>query len=297
MRSIIKRCQDKAAQLKSERRKKELANGSAFHPSNEVLYTPIAADQSISGNDTSFHSQITNDSHSSHLPASNLENGNCFPSPGFAQMNSSSVSHSSHAMPNNSQMQPQQQQQYTQQHHQQLSHQQSQPNYPSNMMQPNVAPMVSQNTLKQMHQQAPKSSNAMLMTMLSDVPAANSQQFVTYGYQGQNASYQQTGGQMNAMAVASGKVKKPRKRKGTNGSTGFSRVGPDAGIKGGGNLNCSPSPKRKVSEDDFGRDLAGIPNTTEPMDTSVGFDTFAGSGGQLSRPPSTASSSNYFLIT
>lgn len=324
MRSIIKRCQEKATQLKNERRQKELANTASLPSTNEVLYTPTAADQNmISGNGVSFQSQITDEPRLNHLPASNLENANYLTS-NYSQMNNNSIVHQSHAMHNNSQMQPQHHsnhqqqqhqhpqqhqqhtphQQFSQQHSQQMVHHQPQANYASNVMQTPVMAMGSHGSNKQMHSQAQKSSNAMLMTMLSDVPAANSQQFSTYAYQAQNAAFQQqqqqqpNAGQMNAMQIGQVKAKKPRKRKGTNGSTGMSPAGTDMPIKGvGGNILCLPSPKRKVSEDDFGRDMAATPSNSDLMDSAVGYDAFAGSGGQLPRPPSTASSSNYFLIT
>ncbi|KAI1299194.1 Mediator of RNA polymerase II transcription subunit 1 [Halotydeus destructor] len=104
--------------------------------------------------------------------------------------------------------------------------------------------------------------NQMLMSMLSDIPAANSvlkQQQMNYLYQ-----------QQQQQQLQGSKVKKPRKRKG------------EVGNRSPGS-SMGRSPKRKMSDDDFSRDL--------PTPSSEFLDNFGDPNQSLSRPPSTASSS------
>ena len=136
----------------------------------------------------------------------------------------------------------------------------------------------------------------MLMTMLSDVPAANSQASAlnnsnSYFIQQQQQQQQKSGGNavnnsFNAAAMQQSqqqqapKVKKQRKRRGQ-----------DANIKSPSAVGRSP--KRKISEDElsFGSDLA-----TPGSDFSYDNYHSVGSNQPLSRPSSTASSSNFLKI-
>lgn len=136
---------------------------------------------------------------------------------------------------------------------------------------------------QQQYQQA--KSNTMLMTMLSDVPAANSQASALNNSNNYFIQQQQSknamGNSFNAAAMQSQqqpapKVKKQRKRKGQDATT----KSPSA---------VGRSPKRKMSEDElsYGSDLA-----TPGSDYSYENYHSVGSSQQLSRPSSTASSSN-----
>lgn len=133
------------------------------------------------------------------------------------------------------------------------------------------------------HQQvlAQQTQNQMLMSMLSDTPAANSQQQMAafnllqqrqqqFQQQHMSASdYQDQLQQLQQQIQQGQKPKKTRKRKATaeNGSRSPAS-------------STGRSPKRKMSDDDFSRDL--------PTPSS---DLFEALGAEQSRPHSTASSS------
>ncbi|XP_074601440.1 mediator complex subunit 1 isoform X2 [Brevipalpus obovatus] len=94
----------------------------------------------------------------------------------------------------------------------------------------------------QMHSQPPQNKqNTMLMSMLSDVPAANSSQTAN--------AYNQSGQAMNSTQSQAPKPKPQRKRKVANDPGNKSPV-----------TSAGRSPKRKMSEDDFSRDIS-IPSS------------------------------------
>ncbi|RWS05021.1 mediator of RNA polymerase II transcription subunit 1-like protein [Dinothrombium tinctorium] len=269
MRSIIRKCQEKAAQIKEEMQKQQ---------QSKLL-------QQLNQNDLYFNSMNSNgnrsqqDSISSYL-SQQLLSTNQF----HENMNNSTE------MASNAQFQHHQQQQQQQHHVQQQYSMQYNPQLQSNNLgnmmfqQDQVRQRMAFQQLQQQQQQQQQQHqsqqfqrplqqpprqqiqmpqqkpNAMLMSMLSDIPAANSQQIQQFNSFNQQQQLQQQ---------LVGKPKKTRKRKGTTDGGNIRSPGSSTGR----------SPKRKMSEDDYSRDLP-----------TPGSD-FMEQVGDISRPPSTASSS------
>lgn len=261
MRSVIKKCQDKVAAVKEELRKKQ-AQQMQIRPND--LHSAAGFDKnqpdSVNSVNTFYNQQmISSDERSTNC--NNLMNNKFDTYQQQQQINTPLGSNLQNMLQNNNQR----------------------ANYPPR----------GYSAAQQQYQQA--KSNTMLMTMLSDVPAANSQASAlnnsnSYFIQQQQQQQQQQKNSGNAMnnsfnAAAmqqqsqqqpAPKVKRQRKRRGQ-----------DANIKSPSAVGRSP--KRKISEDElsYGSDLA-TPNS------DYSYDNYhsVGSSQPLSRPSSTASSSN-----
>lgn len=91
----------------------------------------------------------------------------------------------------------------------------------------------------QMHSQGPQNKqNTMLMSMLSDLPAANSSQTANA------TAYNQSGQAINSIQSQATKPRPQRKRKVANDPGNKSPI-----------ASVGRSPKRKMSEDDFSREI------------------------------------------
>lgn len=256
MRSVIKKCQDKVAAVKEELRKKQ-AQQMQIRPND--LHSSAGVDRHQSDSVTTFYNQqmISSDERSTNC--NNLTN-NKFDNFQQQPMNTPLAGNLQSMLQPNSQRTNYQARTYSAQ---------------------------------QQQYQQPK-SNTMLMTMLSDVPAANSQTsalnnsnsyFIQQQQQQQppknsnamNNSFNAAAAMQQSQQQPAPKVKKQRKRKGQDTNT----RSPSA---------VGRSPKRKMSEDElsYGSDLA-----TPGSDYSYDNYHSMGSSQQLSRPSSTASSSNF----
>ena len=252
MRSVIKKCQDKVAAVKEELRKKQAQQ---MQVRQNDVHSAAGSEKNQSENVNAFYNQqmISNDERPTNR--NNLMN-NKFDNFQQQQPTNTPLSNNLQSMLQN-----------------------QRPNYPPRT---NL-------TQQQQYQQA--KSNTMLMTMLSDVPAANSQtsalnssnSYFTQQQQQQQQQPKNSGNPMNNSFNATlqsqqqpPKVKKQRKRKGQ-----------DANIKSPSAVGRSP--KRKISEDElsYGSDLA-----TPGSDYSYENYHSVGNSQPLSRPSSTASSSN-----
>ncbi|RWS30138.1 mediator of RNA polymerase II transcription subunit 1-like protein [Leptotrombidium deliense] len=274
MRSVLRKCQEKAALIREEMQKQQQSKLLQQLNQNEMYFNSLnvngdrAQSDSISSylsqqllSSTQFNETVNANMHDH----SNHNNNNQYHQQQLQQQYAMQYNNVQQIPGNNMQMLQQEQIRQRMAFQQQIHHQQQQPTQQMPQAQQFQRPMQQprQQLPVNMLQTPQQKQNAMLMSMLSDIPAANSQQVQQYAYN-QQQQLQQLQQQLNA------KPKKTRKRKGTTDTSG--------NIRSPGS-STGRSPKRKMSEDDYSRDLP-----------TPGSD-FMEQAGDASRPPSTASSS------
>lgn len=267
MRSMIKKCQDKVATIKEELRKKQaqlmqIRQNNIFNSNIDSNQTANVNNyynqQMISNNERTFnHNNLVNNKFDNLEQSinnnSNLQN--------ILQNNKRSNCPQKHQQ----QYQTQQQQQMLQQHQQNQQQHQQQSQIPQQ---------------QQPQQQYSQKSNTMLMTMLSDVPAANSQLSLTNNSNPNNYFIQQ----QQQLNLNNNPIQNPQQPK----------LKKQQRAKRKGQDSTSKSPKRKMSEDEFSsRDLP-TPGSDYMENSYENYQSFS---NQISRPSSNASSSNYLILT
>jgi hypothetical protein len=292
MRSIINKCKERAAALKEQMAKEQAAQ--MHFNQNELYFSALNSangnlDSTLGGRQPSLLQRLQFDGNANATQLQQLEQQ-------FMQSNNQLQGQQQNLQRFFAQKMQQQQQQQQQQHLNQEGMANNRPQLTLQQFHQQQQQMLQQNRMLQQTQQHSQQSkhNAMLMSMLSDIPAANSQMALNlYKQQQQHLQQQQQQQQQFQMQQQmqymqqqqqqqQQKPKKQRKRKATNDNITRSPAS-----------STGKSPKRKLSDDDFSRDL---PEDFLSADANNSFQ-WGSETPNACRPSSTPSSTASFTDT